>query len=422
MGKYEKRVSQLKQVSVIGREEVMINFINNIVDRILLLILDIITRRFGGKKQFLPSLEDIKNEELKELANKLKADSNEEKLTNILEWEDRNIVGWDDRMYMFFILYILLILSSYFLPIDPFSKSLFILFLILMGLVNFTIVLSNYLLLISFIIVLFSWIFLVNPTKAQEIFPVHYFVLLSILFGVFIGLIVYLLLKYRGIKYQNPEFRISDTFELTLPVNKIIKYKLAICRDYAKLTATLLFQDLNSKVYFFLIPGHVAVAVKIKNEYYILDQKLPVLTKDSWLKSWNRKDASVYVSELVRNSKGELIDVNFKKHENVDLSDSSRKDVNTAELTENVSKILGISQISHEEMSIFKLILKNCAVYYEDDAIVKYSLIRAIKNKLENDFCNNKTKISKIKINQDDKDNKNLILEVFYDVKVDRED
>lgn len=391
----------------------MKNLINNIVNKILLLILDIITRRFGGKKQFLPSLEDIKNEELKELANKLKADSKNEELTNILEWEDRNIVGWDDRMYMFFILYILLILSSYFLPIDPFIRSLFILFLTIMGFVNFTVVLSNFLLLISFIIVLFSWIFLVNPMKAQEIFPVHYFMFLSILFGVFIGLLFYLLLKYRGIKYHNPEFRINDTFELTLPVNKILKYKLAICRDYAKLTASLLFQDLNSKVYFFLIPGHVAVAVKIENEYYILDQKLPILTKDSWLKRWNRKDANVYVSELMRNSKGELIDVNFKKHEKVDLSDSPRKDINTNELTENVSKILGINPISFEDKSIFKSILKNCAVYYADDAIVKYSLIRAIKNKLENDFCINKNKISKIKINHDDKDSKNLILEVY---------
>lgn len=389
-----------------GRGEVMKILIKNIVNEILLLILDIITRWFGGKKQFLPSLEDIENEELEELANKLKGDSNEETLTNILEWQERNIFVWTDRMYMFLILYILLVLSSYFLPINPFIKNLFLLFLILMGFVNFTIVLSNYFLVISFTLVLFSWIFLVNPMKAQEIFPVHSFVLLSILFGAFIGLIAYLLLKYRGIKYQTPEFRISDTFELTLPVNKILKYKLAICRDYAKLTATLLFQNLNSKVYFFLILGHVAVAVKIKNNYYILDQKLPILTKDSWLKMWNRKDANVYVSELVRNSKGELIDVSFKKHEKVDISDFSGKDVNTAELTEKVSKILGISQISQKEGSDFEppLKLKNYAVYYEDDDIVKHSLIRAIKNKLENEFCSNINKISKIKISQNERD------------------
>lgn len=382
------------------------------INEILLWILDIITRWFGGKKQFLPSLKDIENRDLKELANRLNGDSNKETLTNIIEWEERNIFGWLDRWYMFLILYFLLVLSSSFLPIDSSIKTLFSLFLVLMGLFNFTIVLSIYLLLMGYILVLFSWVFLVNPMIAQKMFPVHFLVLLSILFGAFIGLIVYLLLKYRGIKYQIPEFRIRDTFESTLPVSKILKYKLAICKDYAKLTATLLLKDLNSKVYFFTIIGHVAVAVKIKNEYYILDQGLPVLTKDSWLKKCGRRAANVYTSELVRNSKGESI-VNLKKHEKVYLSDFSGKDVNTDELTEKVSKTLGISQISQKEKSDFELELKNYAVYYANDDIVKHSLIRAIKNKLEDELCDNINKISKIKISINKNKKEDLIMEVF---------
>jgi predicted transglutaminase-like protease len=310
-------------------------------------------RLFDFKKQFLPSLEDIENEELKELANKLNGDSNKETLTNILEWEEKNIMGWQDR----------------------FNCLLIFIFI--------------------FVFVLFL---------AFSVAPM----LLSI--GVIIGLITCLLLKYRDIKHQIPEFIITDIFEF-LPVNKILKYKLAICGDYAKLTSALLFKLSNSRVYFFTtIPQHVAVGVKINNKYYILDQELPILTKDSWLKRWNVKAANVYASEVVYNSKGELIDVNFKKQGKENLTDFSEKTVNTAELTEKVSKILGISQISQKEKSDFELRLKNYAVYYEADDIVEHSLIRAIKNKLENEFCSKINKISKIKINQNEKD---LIVEVY---------
>jgi len=393
----------------------MIRLMRNVANKIILILLDISIRYFGGEKQFLPTSEDMENEELKSLANRLKGDSNKETLTNILEWEERNVIGWADRMYMFIIFYILLFLSTLFLPINLFMKYLFVIFLILMVLINFTLVLSYYLPFIGFIIVLFSWVYVANPIVAQNMLPVHSFVSLSILFGAFIGLIVYLLLRYQDVKYLIPEFRIRDMFELTLPANKILKYKLAICRDYAKLTATLFFNYPESKVYFFTILAHVAMAVKIKDDYYILDQKLPVLTKDSWLKRWNVKEANVYSSELVRNSTGEILDVNLKKHGKESLSDFSGKDdnpVNAAELTEKVSKVLGINQISQKEMPDFDFRLKDYAVYYEDNDIVKHSLSRAIKNKLENEFCGNVGKISKIEISQYE-NKKDLSLSVY---------
>ncbi|MCG2728342.1 MAG: hypothetical protein L6244_06825 [Candidatus Methanoperedenaceae archaeon] len=135
-----------------------------------------------------------------------------------------------------------------------------------------------------------------------------------------------------------------------------------------------------------------------------------ILTKPGWLKRWSRNDASVYASELVLDSKGKLIDISFKKHENVYQSDVSAKEVNTTELTEEVSIILGTTQISQKEKSDFEIALKDYAVYYEDDDIVKNSLIRAINNKLENEFCSNIDKISKIKINQNKRD---LVVAVY---------
>lgn len=78
------------------------------------------------------------------------------------------------------------------------------------------------------------------------------------------------------------------------------------------------------------------------------------------------------------------------------------------------SKILGISRISQKEKSDFKpILLKNYAVCFEENEIVKHSLIRAIKNKLENEFCSSINKISKIKINQDKRDERDLVIELF---------
>ena len=393
----------------------MIYLIKNVVNKIILALSDIYIRHFGGKNQFLPSLEDIENEELKKLANRLEGDSNKETLTNILEWEERNILGWEDRMYMFIIFYFLFSLSALFLPINPLIKCIFTLFLILLAFINFALVLSYYIPFVGSILILFSLVYIANPVVGQNMLPVYSFVPLSVLFGAFIGLIIYLLLRYQNVKSLIPEFKRRDMFKLTLPVKKILTYKLAICRDYAKLTAALFFNYSDSKVYFFTIQSHVATAVKINDEYYVLDQKLPVLTKDGWLKRWNVKEANVYASELVRNSKGEMVAVNFKKHEKVSLPDISMKDDNTDnidEFTDKVSKLLGINQISQNEILDLNYLLKDYAVYYEDNEIVKYSLSRAIKNKLENEFCGNVDKISKIEINQCEND-KDLKLSVY---------
>jgi predicted transglutaminase-like protease len=423
------------------REKVIEN-----INKILLVIWDISVRRFGLKKQFLPSLKDIENEELKKLVNKLKEDSDEKTLANILEWEERNIQYWNERGVLEIPWRGLKILVNIFLYIIIFTPILFFLYYILAS-SSMLSPLASLLLVLAIFLILFVWlIWLIFQNTIIIIicilllsYPIYQLgrdfvfsipkssiidillILLSlngILFGAALLTMIYLILRYypsfRGepfkTKFSKICYIIYDTFRSSLPISKIIEYRMAICRDYAKLTSALLFKLSNSRVYFFTILGHVAVGVKINNKYYILDQRLPILTKDSWFKRWNVKAANVYASELVRNSKGELIDVNFKKQGKEYLTDVSEKTVNTAELTEKVSKILGISQISQKEKSDFELRLKNYAVYYEADDIVEHSLIRAIKNKLENEFCSKINKISKIKINQNEKD---LIVEVY---------
>ena len=365
-----------------------------------------------GKKQFLPADTDIKNVELKKLAKRLEGNSEKETLTNILEWQDRNVLGWVDRMYMFPILYILLITSFCLLPINSPIKEIVSLIFVVMCFVNLMVVLSYFLPLIGLIILLFSWLFSINPLQVQKTVSISSLILLSIMFGALTILLIFLLLKYRSIKSKIPDFKLEDTFKLSLSVSKILKYKLAVCRDYAKLTASLLFSIYpNSKVYFLTIPRYVAVAVKTKNDYYVLDQKLPVLTKNGWLNRWNRKNTDVYVSELILNSEGKPVGVDFKKHEKVSLF--SEKVVNADELTKKVAEMLKIRQDSQKDNPYAEIPLKNFAIYYEDDEITKYSLIRAIKNKLESELCGNIDKVSKIEITQNENE-KDVIIKVYF--------
>jgi len=78
------------------------------------------------------------------------------------------------------------------------------------------------------------------------------------------------MLKYRYLKASLPEFKFGDAFKSSLPIRKILRYRLAVCKDYAKLTATLLLNSYGSEdnIYFITIPQHVAAAIEIKDKIY----------------------------------------------------------------------------------------------------------------------------------------------------------
>src|SRR5690242_18656094 len=44
-----------------------------------------------------PNLDDLKNKKIVELSKRLKGKSKKETLSNILEWEDRNLIFWSER-------------------------------------------------------------------------------------------------------------------------------------------------------------------------------------------------------------------------------------------------------------------------------------------------------------------------------------
>ena len=385
----------------------------------------------NGKKQFIPTSDDIENGDLNQLANRLKGDSDKKTVTNILEWQHKNMSYWNEReliglVYFICIIVLTLISIVIFASVLGTGMSIvvyiivavLILFLLVWAISQGTLIHLMLPLILYPIYIIIK--ILTHDSSSNNAFE---FIITSfggVLFGASLFSLIYITLNYLSIFRRDPINTrrskllsiIKYTFGFSLPMEQIIYYKLAICKDYAKLTAALLYNCSDSNVYFFTIKSHVATAVIIENEYYILDQKLPVLTKDGWFKKCGVKNANVYASKLERNSNCEITGVSFEK---VPISDFPVKDanaINTAELTDNVSKLLGINQNSQKDISDFDFTLENYAVYYENNEIVKYSLTRAIKNKLENEFCGNIDKVSKIEISQSEND-KDLNLSVY---------
>lgn len=362
------------------------------------------------KNQFLPDLKDVKNKELKKLSKRLEEDSKQETLTNIVEWQERNILYWVDRADMFIVFCFLLIFSICFLPIPLCRKTILSFTFILFSIYDLFLSITYLLPVIGFLIAFFTLIYSVNFSLGSMIQPLANLIALSMIFGGFVSLLTYMILKYRNIKSFQPEFKLSDTFKLSLSVDKILKYRLAICRDYAKLTSSLLFNMYpDSELYFITIRGHVATGIKIKNKIYVLDQRLPILSMDNWLIKWN-KEANIYKLKIDEKSKRKPLDVVFDRHEKIPKkTNEPHPKIDTEKLTEELAKILGIKQNSHKDEPDFEIPLPNYAIYYEDDEITKYSLIRVVKNRLKNELCGNMDKISKINISQNKRD---LILSV----------
>jgi len=216
---------------------------------------------------------------------------------------------------------------------------------------------------------------------------------------------------------------IYDTWRPSLPIDRILKYQLAVCRDYAKLTASLLFKIydtyLDFELYFFKTNNHVAVGIKINDTIYIFDQNLPIFTKRNWL--IKNKNAEIYVSKLERDSEGNIIKVTLRKlnkdevnklnqNEKITNTHEYLSDINTVKLTDEITKTLGLKQSSYNENKCHKIELHNYSIYYDNDEIINYSLLRAIKKRLENEFCGKLDRILKINISQNER---NLIVIVY---------
>lgn len=378
-------------------------------------------------KQFIPSKEDLECEEAKELSKRLMDDSYKETLTNIVEWQERNIRYWDERADMFLLLYLLSYISLF--PLSSYLGIsylgiLLIIIIFLMCFLNFMLFVVGILFLIAEIIIVLSYV----VPYAANISLVIGIVVLSIIFGGIIFLLLYTMLKYRYFKASQPEFRLEDTFKSSLSVKKILQYRLAICRDYAKLSATLLLISYHprNKIYFITFPQHVATAVKIGDKMYVLDQRLPVLTIEKWIDFWSRRMSksvvhkiSSFFYRILKGGEVEVFELLVDDCGNINVEKTgcqklskviSTPQVDVEYLLNRVVYDMKISQNLDKKAYDLEINLKNFAVCYDRDEIVEFSLLKAIRNKLESELCGNLTKVKGIKINQKQAD---LVLGVY---------
>jgi predicted transglutaminase-like protease len=328
--------------------------------------------RYGiQEKSSVPTKEEIDNEEVKILSNRLRANTPKETLTNILEWQDRNLKFWEERWFT-----------------------------------------SNSLRLISRL--LFMCIILAFVTEVLSLTSITLIFVITIflLLGASIPLIVNLVKKYKNVKRIIPEFRIGDTFKISLPVEKILKYRLSVCRDYAKLTSALLLNIYpNSELYSVSIPNiHVATAIKINNKMYMLDQKLPVLTLEKWVQIWKerlkKKKLKLDLIRIIKDMEG----IKTKRAKYTESIGQINK-IDTTKIVDELKRKLEIKEIDKGPnfKDYLEITIPLYAYLYEEDDITEFSIIESIKNRIEDELTGKIKEIYNLTINQKDKD---LVLKI----------
>ncbi|AHF80224.1 transglutaminase-like domain-containing protein [Thermococcus paralvinellae] len=352
-------------------------------------------------KTSLPTLQDVQY--VTAIYQRLAGNFEAETLTNLLEWQEQNIRYWKERYWVSNVLIIFLV-------------SLVVVFLVIL----FSVINVPYLTLIA------------RKTLLA-------FGLISIIIGIFLAGFVCFMLPYNYYSYIAREREITrkekfkklakfvwHTIKPNLSLAEILDYHLAVCRDYAKLTAALLLNK-YPEVYFLTLPNHVATAVRINGKYYVLDQRLPIMSLDSWIENWEwllwweriknklllRKyipKCNMYSVQFERNSnrvistKPTIKEMKPQQNKNIEICIEKLEALLTREFN------LNQAETTHREPD-FKIILKNYVIYCEDDEIILYSMARSIKNRIEAELCGNIKKLSWFKISK--KDSKNLVAEIY---------
>jgi predicted transglutaminase-like protease len=220
-------------------------------------------------KGYCPSLAERENSRIRELANRLNATSDKEVLTNVLEWQDRNIVFWFERYPLSFAIWVVAVFGV-------------------------------------------AIALLVNDPLLILIAPIL-FKCLIVLVSVFVTLsliAIYMIQSYRKLPLKH----LFDIFAFSLSINSILENKLCICRDYAKLTACLLFNIYpQMEIYFVQAPSHVATGMMVDKKLYILDKWLPVVTIDRWHERWHKFRFSKKTVERVKGASLESVDLKSNK-------------------------------------------------------------------------------------------------------------
>lgn len=282
---------------------------------------------------YCPTSKELENNKVRSLANRLRADSYKATLTNLLEWQDRNITFWTERH-----------------PISTLFLGMSVVLLVMLGLG----VVSSF---VGTNLVCFRAIWILS-------FP---FISGS---ATIFGTIIWILHSNRKIPVVK---NLKNVLFFSLSIDALLENGLAVCRDYAKLTACLLLNIYpDAEIYFAGAPSHKATGIKIEEQLYMLDQRLPILTIHKWDKYRGLK-------KLERLTGNSLTNVDKRPF----LSKADTGLLNTQKLTINMRKLLEVDrQIINEAVSILEIRWKKGAVLYEDEELVNYSLSRWLKTEI----------------------------------------
>jgi predicted transglutaminase-like protease len=290
-------------------------------------------------------------EEVQELAKRFKGASHKETLTNVLEWEDRNIIFWFERY-----------------PLVPALIAL------------------------SPILLVASVSFVINLQRLNNPIVTYFFVITSTIYATIFSITYLMLSYYRKI----PIKEMFNVAKFSLPIRFFLKRRLGVCRDYAKFTACLLSNIYQgSEIYFATTRTHSATGIRIENKVYMLDQHLPILTIDKWhiLNPSKRKIGILKQNSLKFMDIGSL------------LSKSAMTEIDAVKLAKEMTELLNINPQAYDEVrySSVEIRRQKGVKRYEDDEIVNYSLARWLKMKLANEILE-PNQITNIEVAQDKED------------------
>jgi predicted transglutaminase-like protease len=316
---------------------------------------------------YCPTSDEIKNNDVKRLANRLTAASYRETLTNILEWQERNITFWIER-------YLLVIVFYY---------SVIALF--------FGVLILTILTITSILSLSFYWWFVVN-----------WWVIWASCIATTLAIMILILNSNRKFPWKEVPKGLMNAFMPSISMDFLLEKKLGVCRDYAKLTACLLSNIYPDKeIYFATAPSHAATGMKIGNELYMLDQRLPIVTKDRW--NDYRKPRWYHTIKRFDPAKITL----QKADKRAFIHTEDKPVLNTEKLSKRMTELLNIKEQSDDKtISSQKPIpirWKNGAILYEENEMTDYSLARYLETKISSEIVK-MNQITKIEISREKND------------------
>jgi len=333
--------------------------------------------RFSCFRGYCPTSDEIENNEIKSLASRLKAGSHKETLTNILEWQEGNIEFWTERHPMLTLfLYIWLI----FAVIGPLFYAVFVYSLFLLIVLN------------SQIVVL-VWFIQIAVWFIQNIWW---------LFAIFAGSALTILVTMIFILHSNRKFPwkkiprcLKNIVKPSISMNFLLENKLGVCRDYAKLTACLLSNIYpNAEIFFAHAPDHIATGINVDNRLYMVDQRLPILTKDKW-NNYRKPRKSDRIEKF------DPIKKTLQKDKRTFLQARDTSELNTEKLAERMTELLNIKEQQDDKTNLLQKSIpwKNGAILYEENEMVDYSLARWLETKISRELIRI-NQITRIKISR----------------------